>query len=278
MTKRLKVGLPNYGNTCYINSTLQCLRYSKPLVFMLRDHRFQAKKNDKKEQMLESFVELLFADCDPRDLHIFIRNLAQLQPQFRLLRQADAHELYLYVIDQFFEKFKNLNNPFEGQLQSTVTCNTCGNHSVSTNPFISLSLEMGTQGGQFVSDMVDQFQCYEQLEDKIDCEICTSRQSSKKILQVTTCPTLLVLHLKRFVGMQKNDATINIEKKLTVGGKHYKLTALCNHSGTVMGGHYTATCLRKDELWVVCNDANIRKILELPLSTSVPYILFYEAI
>ena len=72
MATRLKLGLPNYGNTCYINSVLQCLRYSKPLVYMLRDHRVSNNKNDKKDQFLESFVELLYADADPRDLHIFL--------------------------------------------------------------------------------------------------------------------------------------------------------------------------------------------------------------
>ena len=275
---RLQLGLPNYGNTCYINSVLQCLRYSKPLVFMLRDHRVNPKTNNKKEQLLESFVELLYADCDPRDLMIFIRNLAQLQQQFRLLRQCDAHELYLYIVDTFFERFQKLTNPFKGSLQSTVTCKTCGNHSISKHPFISLSLEMGNTKDQLVSDLLDKFQSYEELQDKIDCDVCKTRQPSKKILEVHTCPTLLVLHLKRFSGLQKNNASIQIQKIITVGDKQFRLTALSNHSGTLNGGHYTATCLRKDSLWVVCNDNVISKIQDLPNSTSVPYILFYEAI
>ena len=58
----------------------------------------------------------------------------------------------------------------------------------------------------------------------------------------------------------------------------YELSCICNHSGTVYGGHYTITCLRKDEMWVVCNDNNINNIQDLPTSTRVPYILFYEAI
>ena len=78
--------------------------------------------------------------------------------------------------------------------------------------------------------------------------------------------------------MQKNNASIKIEKKIEVNNDPYKLIALCNHSGTMNGGHYTASCRRRDELWIVCNDNNISNIQDLPDSTSVPYILFYQAI
>ena len=104
------------------------------------------------------------------------------------------------------------------------------------------------------------------------------RQFSQKILHVVDNPTLLVLHLKRFNGMQKNNASIKIEKKIEVNNDQYKLIALCNHYGTMNGGHYTASCRRRDELWIVFNDNNISNIQDLPNSTSVPYILFYQTI
>ena len=251
---------------------------------MLRDHRVNAKKNNKKEELLESFVELLYADADPKDLHLFIHNLSVCSSQFRLLRQCDAHELYLFIIDTFFEtfpvtKFPKIKNPFRGMLKSTVTCNVCGNDSISSHPFISLSLEMDSDvDKQSVTSMLSNYQSYEDLKDPIDCEHCKSRQPSKKKLLIKECPTLIVLHLKRFHGMNKINTALIIEKKITINDKAYKLTCLCNHSGTMYGGHYTSTCLRKDETWVVCNDNKINNIQDLPISTSVPYILFYEAI
>ena len=275
MTDRLRSGLPNFGNTCYINSILQCLRYQKPLVFMLREHRGDGK--DAKGRMLESFVELLYADADKKDLHLFVRYLAQLQPQFRLLRQCDSHELYLYVIDTFFEAFSDLTNPFRGALESTVTCMTCGNDSVTCFPFISLSLEMRTSTAPLsVTEMLSTFQSYETLQDPVDCERCKQRRQSRKKLRVKDAPELIAVHLKRFDGTRKNRSPVVFEKSIVVNGQRYNLSASCNHTGTLSGGHDTATCLRKDMMWVVCNDSHVSKIQDLPRTSKVPYMLFYE--
>lgn len=277
--KRLGKGLPNFGNTCYINSVLQVLRYQKPLVYMLREFETDPHTHDKKEQLLGSFVELLFSDADVRELHLLIRNLSQVSDQFRLLRQCDSHELYLFLVDSFFEKNKHLQNPFKGTLGSTITCQTCGHKSVTKTPFISLSLEMRNSTTPLtVTEMLEDFKTLEVLEDRISCERCNVKQPCTKQLHLEVCPKLLVVHLKRFIGLAKNQDPISIEKEIVVNDKKYRLSSLCNHTGSSRGGHYTATCLRKDSMWVVCNDNNISKIQDLPTVSAVPYIMFYESI
>lgn len=279
MNKRLQNGLPNFGNTCYINSVLQVLRYQKPLVYMLRDFVTDPHTHDKKEQLLGSFVELLFADADVRELRLLVRNLSQVSDQFRLLRQCDSHELYLFLVDTFFEKNDSLKNPFKGTLGSTITCQTCGNQSITKTPFISLSLEMKQSINPLkVTEMLDDFKRVEMLDDTVECDRCKRKQRCTKQLHIEEAPKLLVFHLKRFVGLSKNQDPIKIEKEIIVNNKKYRLSSLCNHTGSARAGHYTATCLRKDSLWVVCNDAKINKIQDIPPVSSVPYIVFYESI
>jgi ubiquitin C-terminal hydrolase len=135
-----------------------------------------------------------------------------------------------------------------------------------------------TDKKQDIDMLVSKFQAEENLDARIDCERCKNKQKSKKRLTVKDYPPLLVLHLKRFDGMRKNRSPISIKTIINVNGAKYKLFGLCNHSGTMMGGHYTATCQRKDGTWVVCNDKVVEQIQSLPDKSQVPYILFFEAI
>jgi len=56
----------------------------------------------------------------------------------------------------------------------------------------------------------------------------------------------------------------------------YKLIGICNHMGSVHGGHYTsAVCV--DGQWRHMNDEDIQEIDGLPKRSRVPYLLIYVA-
>lgn len=269
----LKKGLPNLGNTCYINSVLQCLRFTRPMVYSLK------KYTDNVDPFIDSFIDLLFANAPLTDLHTFIRTLAR-TPEFKLMRQCDAHELYLYLVDNLYEKIKK-TNPFKGKIKSTVTCLECGNNSITFTPFVSISVQIPQANyvatGVSVQELLDEFCEDELLEDPIDCEKCKEKKESSKELDIEELPVVLVVHLKRFQGIEKIYTPVELSN-IKIRDAEYELYALCNHTGGTTGGHYTACCKKRDNTWLVCNDLNVNPIGVLPESSDRPYVLFYNKV
>jgi len=266
-------GLPNIGNTCYINSVLQCLRYSKPFVFQLCNMDMKDGS-----PLLRYFVDLLFDGAPVRTLSAFVGQLAASHSEFRLLRQCDAHELFLYLIDQFFTRYKTTcKHSFEGTFLSSITCIDCGNVSNSTYPFISVSVDMDRSLTESVETMLERFSSVETLDDPIDCTRCKKKMKSKKQLTIKKLPTILVFHLKRFQGAQKLCTPVKLEPDIHIHSTRYRLYAICNHTGGVRGGHYTASCRRRSGAWIMCNDNFVTEMSALPATSSHPYLLFYTS-
>lgn len=267
-------GIPNIGNTCYIASIIQCLRYSKPFVFKFRNHDTQ-----KDTALIRTFIELLYASATKQIYTSFVSNLAINNQEFRLLRQCDAHELYLFLIDSIFTKLNTYDNVFQGKLQSRIECKECGQESITETPFISLSLEMAADNTcHTITDLLANFFSLETLDDKIDCISCKTKRISTKQLNVSEAPKILVIHLKRFNGLMKNTQEIKFSKQMKAFHNMYTLFAACNHSGGTSGGHYTAACKKRNETWILCNDNFITDLNKMPTQSALPYILFYQRV
>lgn len=266
-------GIPNLGNTCYLNSILQCLRYSKHLVYRLKKHNTSGDSH-----LVSSLVELFFADAPIEHLYTLVRELAK-SNEFKPLKQCDAHELFLYLIDKLFTELKQYKNPFEGKLKSTVTCSICNNKSVTSYPYTSLSLPIpqiirNVNLSYSIEELIEDYCTEEALDEKIECENCKVKTDSCKDLEIEP-GDIVAVHLKRFLGNNKLINPIEIQTHINIGPQDYRLYACCNHSGTMFSGHYTAACMKRDGTWSLCNDRNVDSIASLPEESDRPYILFY---
>ena len=110
----------------------------------------------------------------------------------------------------------------------------------------------------------------------------------RKKIQFWSFPNILVIDFKRFNNrFQKNQVLItfpieNLDlSEYVIGYKSesytYDLYGVCNHSGGVMGGHYTAYVKNSNGKWYHFNDTNVSEV-GIPETIISPkaYVLFYR--
>jgi ubiquitin carboxyl-terminal hydrolase 8 len=138
--------------------------------------------------------------------------------------------------------------------------------------------------------LIDCFNHYvegEVIENYKDEEAKENVNIKKKIL-FWSFPNILAIDLKRFnCRFQKNQIYVNFPlddfdlSEYVIGYKKdtykYELYGVCNHSGGVMGGHYTSYVKNANGKWYHFNDTSVS---EVGLSDSIispkAYVLFYR--
>ena len=120
-------------------------------------------------------------------------------------------------------------------------------------------------------------------------EATKQKQGIRKSNKFWSFPTILVIDLKRFNARnQKNQilVTFPIEDDLdlseyVIGYKKksfvYELYGVCNHSGGVLGGHYTSYVKNANDKWYHFNDTSVSEVSVISSIVSPKaYCLFYR--
>jgi ubiquitin carboxyl-terminal hydrolase 8 len=113
------------------------------------------------------------------------------------------------------------------------------------------------------------------------------KEKASKNIVFWSLPKILVIDLKRFTyDGKKIQKPINIEldnldlTKFVKGYNKdkyvYELYGVCNHSGGVLGGHYTANVKVNKKGWYLFNDTNVSKIDFDGQNNTKGYCFFYR--
>lgn len=161
---------------------------------------------------------------------------------------------------------------------------------LSTNPEPYFMIDLPIPQDNKSPSLIDCFNYYvegETIQNYRDEETNESIDINKKIL-FWSFPNILAIDIKRFNSrFQKNQIHITFPideldlSPYVIGYKKenykYELYGVCNHSGGVMGGHYTSYVKNANGKWYHFNDTNVS---EVPLTEAIispkAYVLFYR--
>jgi ubiquitin carboxyl-terminal hydrolase 8 len=120
------------------------------------------------------------------------------------------------------------------------------------------------------------------------CEDIKEKIDIKKNIVFWSFPNILVIDLKRFKSNnEKNKILVNFTtedldlSKYIVGYKKntfvYELYGICNHYGSVYGGHYTSFVKNSNGKWYYFNDTQVSEVgQQNSIITPNAYVLFYK--
>lgn len=304
-------GLYNLGNTCYMNSVLQVLLHTNPLLdFFLAPVRSHLCK---REECIACEMDSLYCRLNdgktiPLAPHQMLLALWKSSPDMAGYEQHDAHELLVTLRNALHHDLKGtafnchciVHQLFAGVLQSDLTCGSCGHVAETLDPFLDVSLDLpfapGSMGAIPLDACLQRFTRPERLPaGSFVCEGCQrSGAEIEKRLRIRKCPRVLAIHLKRFDGAAKIDTPVFFPPKLALAAytvtmdkrdgaldvpqsfvNSYDLFAVISHVGSLDSGHYTAYVRCRDE-WFGIDDACVTACGDKEVYNCNAYMVFYS--
>jgi ubiquitin carboxyl-terminal hydrolase 8 len=201
---------------------------------------------------------------------------------------------------QCFEMIKNMyskeysevwNLFYAVHVSEIINLETGKQIKITPEPYFMIDLPIPSNNKS--PSLIDCFEHYVEGE-VLDGENAWYNEETKERINIRkrilfwSFPNILVIDLKRFNARnQKSQILVTFPlddldlTKYVIGYKkesyHYELYGVCNHSGGVLGGHYTAYVKNANGKWYHFNDTSVSEVgLQESIVSPKAYCLFYR--
>ncbi|KAK7887066.1 hypothetical protein WMY93_026687 [Mugilogobius chulae] len=306
-------GLPNLGNSCYMNASIQSLMTMVPFMVSVSSQEtiWRQSREAGLLRSLHTIQESRHAPTGKQQkislLNTFKAMIASKAPEFHGNQQKDAHEFLTALMGQIQSLAPNLQS-FASCLGTTYRCpvqklmmftmdriRTCrGCAIVSRQREVSTNLSLNMRPGANSDQLLDNY--LKETELEYNC-VCGSQKSSLRS-SFSTLPNVLILHLQRFRytpthHLEKINYNVHLNRDIVVSSQNdaacFSLIGIISHIGkSANHGHYIFdgkhphnNPLEPGDEWVSYSDTDVQDITGEEACwrrQKTAYILFYQRV